>query len=294
MTSPVGFVGIGMMGEPMSLNLLRAGTPVIVWNRSPTRLKIVADAGATVASSVRDVFAQASTVFVMLFDRQALDVTLARGTSDFAPMVAGRTLINLGSMSPEDSIALGHEIVAAGGRFVESPVSGSRIPAERGQLVAMLAGDESTASAVRPLFAPMCKEAIYCGPLGNGLRMKPAVNLFLLVMVNGLNEAVHFADRNGLDRTRLQAVLNAGPMASTVSRLKLASLIAGDFTPFTAIKDALNSTDLITTAATLAGANVPLIQECRAIYRESTANGLGGLDMMAVIQTMERRSAGTS
>jgi len=286
----VGFIGIGMMGEPMALNLLRAGTPVIAWNRSPARLKTVADAGATAAPSVRDLFEQASTVFVMLFDRQALDLTLGRETPEFGRMVAGRTLINLGSMSPEDSIALGRDIAAAGGRFVESPVSGSRIPAELGQLVAMLAGDESAAEAVRPLFAPMCKRTVYCGPLGSGLRMKLAVNLFLLVMVNGLNEAVHFADRNGLDRVRLQDVLDAGPMASAVSRLKLASLIADDFTPFTSIRDALNSTDLITTAAALAGANVPLIRECQAIYGESAVDGLGGLDMMAVIKTMERRS----
>ena len=286
----IGFIGLGMMGEPMSLNLLRAGIPLIVWNRSVGKRQVLSDAGAEVAESVHDVFARASAVFVMLFDRQALDATLGRGTPEFAAMVAGRTLINLGSMSPEDSVAFDAEIAAAGGRFVEAPVSGSRIPAERGQLVAMLAGDEGTVEAVRPLFAPICKEAVYCGQVGNGLRMKLAVNLFLLVMVNGLNEAVHFADRNGLDRTRLQEVLDAGPMASAVSRLKLASLIASDFTPFTAISDALNSSNLITTSAKLAGANTPLIQECRTIYAESVASGLGGMDMMAVIKTMESRS----
>jgi 3-hydroxyisobutyrate dehydrogenase len=287
----IGFIGLGVMGEPMSLNLVRAGIVLTVWNRSPAKVHILADAGAHAAATVDDVFADASTVFMMLFDRPAIDAVLGRGTPRFATLVAGRTLVNLSSIAPEDSRALEREVVAAGGRFLEAPVSGSRIPAERGQLVAMLAGDQAVADAVRPLLSPMCRDAVYCGPAGHALLLKLAVNLFLLVMVTGLAEAVHFADRHGLERERLQAVLDAGPMASTVSRLKLASLIAGDFTPHTAVADALNSTRLITAAAAEAVTACPLIETCRELYRDAAASGLAARDMMAVIKTMEARSA---
>jgi 3-hydroxyisobutyrate dehydrogenase len=287
----IGFIGLGVMGEPMSLNLVRAGIALIVWNRSPAKSQILADAGAHAAATVDEVFEDASAVFLMLFDRPAIDAVLGRGTPRFATLVAGRTLVNLSSIAPEDSRALERDVLAVGGRFLEAPVSGSRIPAERGQLVAMLAGDHAVADAVRPLLTPMCREAVYCGPAGNALLMKLAVNLFLLVMVTGLTEAVHFADRYGLERERLQAVLDASPMASTVSRLKLASLIASDFTPHAAIAGALNSTQLITAAAAQARTACPLIEACRELYGETAASGLAAQDMMAVIKTMEARSA---
>ena len=287
----IGFIGLGVMGEPMSLNLVKAGIELIVWNRSPAKSRILGDAGAHAAASVDEVFENASTVFMMLFDRPAIDAVLGRGTPRFATLVAGRTLVNLSSIAPEDSRALEREVLAVGGRFLEAPVSGSRIPAERGQLVAMLAGDPAVADAVRPLLTPMCREAVYCGPAGNALLMKLAVNLFLVVMVNGLTEAVHFADRHGLERERLQAVLDAGPMASTVSRLKLASLIANDFTPQATIAGALNSTQLITAAAAQARTACLLVEECRELYAEAAASGLAAQDMTAVIKTMEARSA---
>jgi 3-hydroxyisobutyrate dehydrogenase len=287
----VGFIGLGAMGEPMSLNLVRAGIPLIVWNRSPAKSKILGDAGAHAAATVDEVFEEAFTVFMMLFDRPAIDEVLGRGTPRFATLLAGRTLVNLGSIAPGDSRALERDVLAVSGRFLEAPVSGSRIPAERGQLVAMLAGDQAVADEVRPLLTPMCREAVYCGPAGSGLLMKLAVNLFLIVMVNGLTEAVHFADRCGLDRDRLQAVLDAGPMASPVSRLKLASLMASDFTPHAAIADALNSTQLITAAAAQARTACPLIESCRELYGETAASGLAAQDMVAVIKTMEARSA---
>jgi 3-hydroxyisobutyrate dehydrogenase len=287
----VGFIGLGAMGMPMSLNLVRAGIALIVWNRSPAKSQILGDAGAHAAATVDEVFEQASTVFMMLFDRPAIDAVLGRGTPRFSTLIAGRTVVNLSSIAPEDSRALEREVLAVGGRFLEAPVSGSRVPAERGQLVAMLAGDQTVADAVRPLLAPMCREAVYCGPAGNGLLMKLAVNLFLIVMVNGLTEAVHFADRCGLERERLQAVLDAGPMASAVSRLKLASLIANDFTPHAAIADALNSTQLITAAAAQARTVCPLIESCRELYGETAASGFATQDMVAVIKTMEARSA---
>jgi len=113
----------------------------------------------------------------------------------------------------------------------------------------MMAGEPEVVHEIRPQLVPMCHEQIFCGPIGNGLLMKLAVNQFLLVMANGLTEAIHFADRNGLDRTHFEAVLNAGPMVSNVSRIKLAKLIAGDYSPQAAIADALNSTRLITDAA---------------------------------------------
>ena len=286
----VGFLGTGVMGLPMASNLLRAGTALIVWNRSSTKCEPLRLLGATVAVSAEAVFEQSEIVLLMLFDRAAVDKVLQRGSPNFDAMVKDRTLVNMGSISPADSRALDQDILRAGGRYVESPVSGSRIPAEQGQLVAMMAGDPDVVQEIRPLLVPMCHEQVFCGPTGNGLLMKLAVNLFLLVMANGLTEAVHFVDRNGLDRAHLEAVLNSGPMASSVSRIKLAKLIAGDYSPQAAIADALNSTRLITDAARESHAVCDLIRVCMEQYQETFDLGYGGEDMVAAIRAIEARS----
>lgn len=96
----VGFVGLGIMGQPMALNLARAGTPLTVWNRTPARSEPLRAAGAVVADDVAGVFRRASTVLLMLADEAAVDVVLERGTPRFAGLVAGRTVVHMGTTSP--------------------------------------------------------------------------------------------------------------------------------------------------------------------------------------------------
>jgi len=127
-----GFIGLGTMGEPMALNLVKAGTPLTVWNRSASKCEALADAGAAVASGVGDLFARCPVVILMLADGAAIDAVLARGEPAFAKRVEGRTLINMATVQPGYSRALEADIRAAGGRYVEVPVSGSRKPAEGG------------------------------------------------------------------------------------------------------------------------------------------------------------------
>jgi len=171
----VGFIGLGSMGEPMALNLARAGTPLVVWNRTPGKAQALASAGAHVAASAADVFERAETIILMLADDGAIDAVLGRCTPSFTKFAADRTVVHMGTTGPSYSRRLEADWRAAGGRYVEAPVSGSRKPAEAGQLVVMLAGEADAVEAVRPLLAPMCREAVVCGPVPNALSMKLAV-----------------------------------------------------------------------------------------------------------------------
>src|SRR5205814_5299949 len=173
-SAPVGFIGLGAMGEPMALNVGKAGTPLLVWNRSPAKSAILGKAGAGVANDAAEVFARCEVVVFMLVDGAAMDTVLGRGTRAFADGVKGRTLVNMATPAPEYSKALAADVRAAGGRFVEAPVSGSRKPAEAGQLVAMVGGEPDVVESVRPLLAAMCRAVIACGAVPNGLYMKLA------------------------------------------------------------------------------------------------------------------------
>ena len=129
-----------------------------------------------------------------------------------------------------------------------------------------------------------------CGPVPNALLMKLSVNLFLISLVTGLAEAVHFADRHGLNLNQLVAVLNAGPMASDVSRVKAPKLAVGDFAVQATISNVLENNRLIAEAAREAGIASPLLDVCYALYGETRALGFGDADMAAVLKAIEARS----
>ncbi len=276
----------------MALRLARAGTPLVVWNRTASRCAPLRDAGAEVAQDAAEVFERTGVVFLMPADETATDALLARGTPGFARRVAGRTVVQMGTVAPEHSAALEADVRAAGGAYAEAPVSGSRVPAEQGQLVAMLAGDQAARDTVRPLLAPLCREVVDCGAAPGGLLMKLAVNIFLITQVTGLTEAFHFADRQGLDRRTFFDVLDAGPMASAVHRMKAPKLLAGDFSVQAAATDVLKNNRLIAEAARKAGLASPLLDVCHTLYEETVARGHGGEDMVAVLRALEARSDG--
>jgi 3-hydroxyisobutyrate dehydrogenase len=289
-TDTVGFIGLGVMGQPMALNLARSGRPLVVWNRTAARSEPLRAAGAVVAAGPAEVFRRAATVALMLADGAAVDSVLGRGAPDFAARVAGHTVVHMGTTSPEYSRGLEADIRAVGGCYVEAPVSGSRRPAETGQLVAMVAGEEEAVRRVRRLLRPVCHQTFACGPVPDASLTKLAVNLFLITMVTGLAEAFHFADRHRLDRGQLLAVLDAGPMASDVSRTKARKLTDGDFEVQAAVLDVLKNNRLIAEAARESGLASPLLDVCHQLFGETAALGHGQQDMVAVVRAIEART----
>lgn len=288
--SPIGFIGLGTMGQPMALNLAHAGRHLIVWNRSGDRCEPLRAAGATVADDVAELFERARIVILMLANDTAVDAVLARGTGAFAIRVAGHVIVHMGTTAPRYSKGLAADIGAADGAYVEAPVSGSRKPAEAGQLVAMLAGEDVAVDGIAPLLAPICHAVFRCGAVPGALTMKLAVNSFLITMVTGLAEAAHFAGRHGLDMATFRAVLDAGPMASSVSRIKLAKLVEQDFEVQAAVGDVLKNARLVADAARGIGITSPLLDTSEALYAETVAMGHDGLDMVAVIRAIEART----
>ena len=284
----VGFIGMGTMGTPMASNLLHAGVPLVVWNRTREKCAPLEAAGAQVAASVAEVFSTASTVLLMLLNEQAIDAVLDRGRPGFDALVAGKTLVNLGTISAEYSRRLEADLLRAGGLYVEAPVSGSRLPAERGALVGMLAGHGDPVTAVRPLLEPICAKVFHCGAVPNAVRTKLAVNHYLITMVAALGETFHAARAAGIDLAVLQDVLDAGPMASEVSRIKFDKLVRGDYSAQASVHDAGKIARLAYAQAVEAGARAPLLDRSIALYRAAEDAGWRSLDMIAATRTLEQ------
>jgi 3-hydroxyisobutyrate dehydrogenase len=297
MTSPhvrVGFLGLGLMGEPMALRLVRSGQPLVVWNRTPTKTSSLHAAGAEVVASPAEVFNRSDVIFEMLANEAALDAVLGRNTPAFAGHLKGRTLVHMGTTSPEYSRQLEAAVQLVGGRYVEAPVSGSRVPAEQGELVAMLAGEPLAIDAVRAPLEPMCRHVVDCGAVPGALNMKLAANLFLITMATGLVETFHFAQAAGLDLQLLGQALNGGQMASAISRVKVEKLVGSDFTPQAAVADVLKNSQLVFDAARSVGVSSPLLDICRDLFAEAVDLGRGDEDMVAVVSALEARTLGAS
>ncbi len=288
--SPIGFIGLGTMGAPMALNLVRAGTPLIVWNRTGSRCEPLEQAGATVAADPIELFAKCRTIILMLENELATDAVLCRHSPEFESRVAGRVIVSMGTVSADYSKHLSDDIRSAGGRYVEAPVSGSRKPAEAGQLVGMLAGEAEDRACLRPILAPICKEIFDCGAVPGALHMKLAINTFLITLVTGLAEAAHFAAQHDLDMSRFTDILNAGPMASDVSKVKIGKLLHRDFSRQAGISDVLKNNRLVVEAARDARIVSPLMDACLSLYGETESLGFGEDDMISVVRAIEART----
>jgi 3-hydroxyisobutyrate dehydrogenase len=281
--APVGFVGLGIMGLPMATNLVRAGIDVLAWSRRAEPAATLAASGGRIAPELDGLFAEVPTVVLMLRDEPAVEEVLGRRTASFGRRVRGRTIVQMGTFAPGFSRAIADEVFAAGGRYVEAPVSGSHGPAVEGRLIAMLAGDDADVADVEPIVDAMCAASYRCGAIPSALATKIAVNAFLITMVTGLAESFHIAERTGVDLEVLRAVLDAGPMSSPISRGKAAKLRDDDLTAQASIVDVLKNARLVEDAAEAVGAAHPLTRESRRLYETAVAAGRGADDMIGVI-----------
>ncbi|OBR10518.1 Nad-binding protein [Colletotrichum higginsianum IMI 349063] len=270
----------------MALNLARR-FPITVWNRSPSKYPPFTKHGANIGESPAAVARQSEVIFTMLFDGPALTSILDDET--FTAALRGKTLINTSSVIVDTSERVADQVRKAGGHFVEMPVSGSKIPAEQGKLVGLMAGDPAAAERVRPFVEPLTSAAVYCGPVGYGLKTKYAVNLFLNNLTAGLAESFSLARAQGLDLEAFGKVLDAGPMASAYSKIKVAKLLNGDWSPQASVKDCFNSTQLIVEAARQANVRAPFAELCGAVYGEAKDVGLSEEDMIAVYKVFQEK-----
>lgn len=284
------FLGLGHMGLPMATNLARSGTDLIVWNRTPSRARPLAQHGARVAESAEEAIAASDLVILMLANGEAIDTVLGRGTARFS-QVDERVVVHMGTTSASYSRGLGEAIEAAGGRYIEAPVSGSRIPAETAQLIAMVAGPSELFPKLVSALRPMCKAVVPVGEVPQALEMKLAVNTFLITQVVGLAESFHLARSRGLDLRIFQEILDTGPMASAVSVMKLEKLVTNDFQPQAALSDVLYNARLIESAARESGVQLPLLEQAVELFQHAEALGHGFEDMAAVYRALESDSS---
>jgi 3-hydroxyisobutyrate dehydrogenase-like beta-hydroxyacid dehydrogenase len=281
----VGFAGTGRMGAPMARNVLRAGFPLIVWNRTAGRSAPLLDEGASLAAEPAGL-AEADIVVTMVSDGSAarailLDSGLTGRLRD------GAVVLEMSTIGPTAARAIAAEAAQHGVNMLDAPVSGSVSVAEAAQLFAMVGGDETAYQRATPVLNAMTKGHMLLGPSGAGAAMKLAVNSMIAVTNESVAETLALATRFGIDPADAYDVLAGGALASPFVLYKRGAFLEPDTTPV-AFTSGLMHKD-ITLALALAaalGVRLPATDAAAGVLDEALASGLADRDMACVISLL--------
>ncbi len=287
MDTRIGFMGLGIMGRAMAENILKNGHPLTVYNRTREKASLLADLGATVAATPRELAEASDIVIVMLTGPGAFADVLRGEDGCAAALRPGQVVVNMSTVSPADTREFSSLLAPSGARYVDAPVVGSKKPAEQGQLVILAGGDEAVVKGLEPVLLAMGKRVVHCGPVGSGSMLKMAVNLLLGVMLEGLCESVNFARKGGLDPAMVLDVLGAGPLGCGLFALKGPMLASGVYQAQFPLKHMAKDLKCVLDTAYDTGAPVPAASTALGLYQAARDMGLEDMDAAVVMKALE-------
>lgn len=273
-----GWVGLGNMGNPMVKNLLKAGYAVEVFNRTRQKEQELLEAGATSAQGLKQLSADNELIFIMVSDDDAAKQLFTAADGLLSGNVSGKLFINVSTVSPQTSIFIDDLCQKQGAQFIEAPVSGSVKPAQDGTLIILAGGTPEAFEKAKPALDVLGKMALLLGPVGAGAAAKLAVNYFLALNVQGLAEAVHFAQTNGVKPKDMLNIINEGAVGSAITKLKTPSILKNEFPAAFALKHMVKDLRL----AKEQNLNSPLSTPLYESFKAAQEQGLGEEDLMAV------------
>jgi 3-hydroxyisobutyrate dehydrogenase-like beta-hydroxyacid dehydrogenase len=227
----VGLIGLGLMGAPMGANLLKAGFPLTVWNRTAAKSQKLAARGASVAVSPRDLASQVDVLFTIVSDPLALEDVLWAKDGALPALKKGTVLIDSSTVSPALARRISKSCADQSVDFLDAPVTGGTWGAEKGELVFMIGGKKETLDRVEPVLQAIGKRFFLLGPNGAGQTVKLAMNLILALEVQALAEGLELVTSSGVEPTKLLEVLQSSMGRAPVLDVKAPVILKRDFTP---------------------------------------------------------------
>jgi 3-hydroxyisobutyrate dehydrogenase len=288
---PVAVLGIGAMGHGMATSALRASIPTIVWNRAPAATRDLAGLGADVAETAADAAQRAAIVVTMVTDTDAV-ISIARDQGMLAALRPGAIWAQMSTIGVAGIQRVAAMVAAERPdvTLLDAPVTGSRDPAERGQLTIFAAGPEEARPRVAPLFDALGRRTIWVGAVGAGSRLKLVNNTLVAFAAEAVANAVALAHRLGLETETVIDALGGGPLVSPWQAAKLARIAKGEFSAQFALSLALKDVRLALQAAD--GDRFAVLGCLADEWQQAADQGLGDQDLTVVTRVLERQ-AGT-
>jgi 3-hydroxyisobutyrate dehydrogenase-like beta-hydroxyacid dehydrogenase len=288
----VGLVGLGLMGQPMGMNLLKAGFPLTVWNRTTSRANELVAMGAKLAQSPKEVGAAADVLITIVSDPPALESVLWGSNSTHSGALSslkpGSTYIDSSTVSPALARKIARACTERNVRFLDAPVTGGDWGAKKGELVFMVGGDAETLKSVEPVLSVLGKKWFHLGPHGAGQTIKLAMNMILALQVDALAEALALVTRAGLKGENLVEVMQSSMARSGVLDVKAPNLLKGDYKPSFPLRLMHKDLSLALELANQIGVALPATAAAREIYNYVKGNAKEDLDYSAVMKFWPR------
>ncbi len=288
----IGWIGLGLMGRPMGMNLLKAGHSLTVWNRTASRASELVAAGATLAGSPKEVAASCDVLITMVSDPPALEGVLwgagGNDTGALAALKSGSMYIDSSTVSPALARRIGSACAERGVRFLDAPVTGGDWGAKKGELVFMVGGDAETLKAAEPILGVMGKRWFHLGPHGAGQTIKLAMNMILALQVDALAEALALVTGAGLKGESLVEVMQSSMARSGVLDIKSQNLLKGEYTPSFPLRLMHKDLGLALDLANQLGVALPATAAARETYNYVKGAAKEDLDYSAVMKFWQR------
>ena len=286
----IGFIGLGVMGEPMAGHLVDAGHDVVVFNRSQAKIDALEARGAVGGASPARIGEKADVVVTMLPDSPEVEEVLFGDAGVVSTLRPGSLVIDCSTISPDAAVAIAARLADHGIAFVDAPVSGGDVGAKAGTLAVMMGGEDEAVRRAGEVLTAVAATLVHVGPAGSGQLVKAANQMLVAGNLALVGEAVTLLQRTGVDIDAALTVLGGGLAASKVLEVKAPKMLARDFAPgfrldlhYKDLKIALAAAERAQIAVPLTGVITQLVQALRSA-------GDGGLDHSALIKALERLS----
>ncbi len=283
----VGFLGLGIMGKAMATNLIRNGFKLTVWNRTLSKCDELVELGASIGETPAAVVKKCKYTIAVLSDPSVSLSVVFDKDGVLEQICPGKGYVDMSTVDADTSSKISEAITSKGGSFLEAPVSGSKKPAEDGQLVILAAGEKALYDEATPAFDIMGKKSFFLGQVGNGAKMKLVVNMIMGSMMNTFSEGLVLADRSGLDPHTLLDVLDLGGIANPMFRLKGPTMIQNSYPPAFPLKHQQKDMRLALALGDENAVSMPVAAAANEAFKKARSLGLGDLDFSAVHETVK-------
>jgi 3-hydroxyisobutyrate dehydrogenase len=288
MTDRIGFIGLGIMGRPMARNLMKAGFPLTVWNRSRPGIDELVSEGAAEGGSPADVARRSDVVITIVGDSPDVE-EVALGTNGIIEGAhAGLVHIDMTTMSPQVTRRIAERLAEAGVEMLDAPVSGGQQGAIEETLSIMVGGKAETLERCRPVLAAMGRKIVHCGPAGAGQTVKLCNQIAVALTNLGMCEALVFAARSGIDPRVMIEAVSAGAGTSWQLQNLAPRIVERDFRPGFKVAHQRKDLRLALEAAAAMAAPLPGTGLVADLFSALEADGLGEEGTQALVKALEK------
>jgi 3-hydroxyisobutyrate dehydrogenase-like beta-hydroxyacid dehydrogenase len=287
MTESTGFIGLGIMGKPMALNLIKAGHKLAVYNRTVAKAAPLEAEGARVAASPADAVRDANIVVMIVSDSAAVEEIVTGKGGILESLRPGTLVIDSSTISPTVSRKMACLVAGKGASWLDAPVTGSKQGAKEGKLTFMIGGDRKDFNRAMPVLGVLGKKHVYCGQHGLGLSAKLALNAIQAAMVEAFSEGFVLATKSGVQPETLWEIIQASMARAVLTDIKGPLIFKGNFAPNFPLRLMHKDLELATEAAYAQSVPMPGLAAIKEVYMAARAQGKGDQDYAAVITLLE-------